>query len=77
MTKRITMPTRPKAVVEKSADDWVDKDVQPTVSNAAKPVRLTFDLDRQLHAQLRRHCLDHEIHVSAYIRRLISGSLSN
>lgn len=76
MTKRITITTRPQAVAPKTADDWVDKEVDSNQQKSEKPVRLTFDLDRSIHTKLRRYCLDQDIHVSAFIRRLIAGSLS-
>ncbi|QDV61969.1 hypothetical protein [Crateriforma conspicua] len=76
MSKKIKLTTRSNAASKPEADAWVDEagDGKST-TNQSKPVRLTFDLDRELHTKLRRYCFDQEIHVSAFVRCLIRDSV--
>lgn len=78
MKKKVTLNARPPTTSKENADAWVDSSTTNNKkASGSKPVRLTFDLDRDLHLRLRRHCLDKDTHVSDWLRRLIARSLES
>jgi len=74
MSKKIQIPTRPPK--QPSADDWI-ADKEPLKEKAvAKPVRMTVELDPDIHRELKIHCTMKGIWISELMRDLISRELA-
>lgn len=73
MSKKIEITTRPPK--QPNADDWIaDKEAQEEKSTA-KPVRMTVELDPDIHRELKIHCTMKGIWISELMRDLISDEL--
>lgn len=73
MSKKIQIPTRPPK--QPSADDWI-ADKEPVKEKPmVKPVRMTVELDPEIHRELKIHCTMQGIWISELMRELISREL--
>ncbi len=75
MSKKIQIPTRPPR--QPSADDWIADNELPEERVAVKPVRMTVELDPEIHRELKIHCTMKGIWISELMRDLISRELEN
>mgnify|MGYP003663037943 CR=1 FL=1 len=75
MSKRIQLSTRPAEAKEaEGADRWVGLDEPSSPADKRiKPVRLTFDLDPELHRRLRIHCFTLGQPISEFLRNQIQS----
>ena len=72
MSKKVEIPARPPK--QPSAEDWISKNQgEPKV----KPVRMTIELDPNIHRDLKIHCTIKGIWISELVRDLISRELSS
>ena len=74
MSKKIQIPTRPPK--QPSADDWIADKETPKEKSTVKPVRMTVELDPDIHRELKIHCTMKGIWISELMRDLISKELT-
>ena len=74
MSKKIQIPTRPPK--QPSADDWIADKELPDENPTVKPVRMTVELDPDIHRQLKLHCTMQGIWISELVRGLITRELA-
>ena len=73
MSKKIEIPTSPPK--QPSADDWIADKEPPKEKSTVKPVRMTVELDPEIHRTLKIHCTMKGIWISELMRDLISREL--
>lgn len=74
MSKKISMPTRPK--VDPTADKWVnERTILDDDGPRIKPKRLTIEIDPDLHRELKIHCASSDINIADLVRDLIADKL--
>lgn len=74
MTKKIEIPTRPPK--QPTADDWITDKELPKGKSTVKPVRMTVELDPEIHRALKIHCTMKGIWISELMRDLIDQELA-
>ena len=74
MSKKIQIPTRPPK--QPSADDWIADKGLPKEKSTAKRVRMTVELDPDIHRALKIHCTMQGIWISELVRDLITRELA-
>lgn len=75
MSKKIQIPTRPPK--QPSADEWIADKELPEEKSTAKLVRMTVELDPNIHRELKIHCTMKGVWISELMRELISRELQN
>ena len=73
MSKKIQIPTRPPK--QPSADGWIADKESVEGKSTVKPVRMTVELDPEIHRELKIHCTMQGIWISELMRDLISREL--
>lgn len=76
MSKRVTMSARAKPKAE--IDKWVEtREPSASINPTVKPKRLTIDIDRKLHTDLKVSCATRGIQIADLVRTLIERDLRN
>lgn len=76
MTKQIPLTSRPQKASNASMDAWVEGATERKPYKAPNTKRLTFDLDAEIHSQLKIHCATQRIPVTDFLRSLIEQAIS-
>jgi hypothetical protein len=75
MSKQIPLTSRANKSVSTNIDAWVDRAPESKPHKSPNTKRLTFDLDADVHSQLKIHCVTQGLPVTDFLRALIAQAI--
>lgn len=71
MSKDIPLNIRPN---KSSVDSWVKNPSELSSFPNSRLMKLSIELDADLHKRLKRHCFEHDVHIAKFVRSLIESA---